>query len=91
MKKITFEQFIQTYNFRRTYEDLTYDTKIIRVYLSDKADNWFEFSIYDFDSEKWIKCLNILSSKVLDSEISSFSWDDNNNVFSVFLCETNGE
>lgn len=52
MKGITFEQFIETYNFRKTNEDSIYNTKIIRVYFSDNIDDWFEFGVYDFDSKK---------------------------------------
>ena len=78
---ITFEQFIKTYNFRNNVDN----TKTIRVYLSINFDDWFEFGVYDYDSQKQVRCMSVLNKRILDSTISSFYYDTENDVFSVFL------
>lgn len=89
MNRITFEQFIKTFNFRSyvgynsEFKKDVYDTKIIRIYLpnneevSFKDNDWFEFGIYDF-SEKgyiWDLCKNIFNDNILKSYVSQIQYN----------------
>lgn len=53
MKRITFKQFIETFNFRNT-DGKTEDTDIIRIHIPKKDDeiyttyDWLELGVYDF-------------------------------------------
>lgn len=95
MNRITFRQFILTYNFRDinqfNNDDDQFDTSIIRIYLPNDEfhkHEWFEFGIYDFseDSFKMEMCERIFSKEILDSYIASFEYNDSHeNVFTVYL------
>ena len=90
MNRITFEQFIKTFNFRHyvgysnEYKKDIYDTKIVRIYLPLLNDDyeyeknkWFEFGVYDFsdDKYKWEICQKIFSDEILKSYISSIGYN----------------
>ena len=87
-KRITFEQFIKTFNFRdyagynNEFKKDVYDTKIIRIHLpyeydEYKENEWFEFGIYDFSETeyKWDICKKIFSDEILKSYISSIGYN----------------
>lgn len=90
MKAITFEQFIETFNFRdfneyAQTEKERYDTKIIRVYLDDTTHNWFEFGVYDFGINTWELVQKSLSKEVCQSYIGGITYDSSTNILKVFL------
>lgn len=82
---ISFKTFINTYNFRLPIDCDTFDTKIIRIYFGETSDNWFEFGVYDFDSNKWDRCSDILSNKILKSNVIEFCYKDSIGAFCVWL------
>ena len=93
MNRITFEQFIKTFNFRdyagysNEYKKDIYDTKIVRIHLAYdhdeyKDNEWFEFGVYDFSEKEytWDICKKIFNEKLLKSYICSIRYnfyDDN--------------
>lgn len=88
--RITFEQFINTFNFKDYFDIKKEDTKIIRIYLpiSDKEDdfsNWFEFGINDFHEDKINNCRLIFSEKIFSSFVETI--EENNNIFTIYLTE----
>ena len=91
-KRITFEQFIKTFNFRdfagysNEYKKDIYDTKIVRIYLpydydEYKENEWFEFGIYDFSEKQytWDICKKIFNEEILKSYICSIGYNFYNN------------
>lgn len=99
MKNITFEQFINTYNFREVIPSRYADspcrdtTKIIRINFEELAygdyDCWFEFGVYDWAHNKHRLVNEVLSDKILNSYVESISYSDEDNVLIVDL--TNSE
>ena len=105
--RITFEQFIKTFNFRdyagysNEFKKDIYDTKIVRVYLpynyDEHNDNeWFEFGVYDFSEKEntWEICKKIFNDNILNSYISSIGYNfyDNNLTLEIYLSkESKGE
>lgn len=92
MMPITLKQFLKTYNFRCTqgYDEngeIIYDTRIIRIYYgTDYHQEWFEFGEYDYDSGGvWARAKCVLSKSILDMVVKSFHYDDEKNVFCVYL------
>lgn len=89
MNRITFEQFIKTFNFRdyagysSEFKKEVYDTKIIRIYLpinegSNYKDNdWFEFGIYDFTEKEyiWNLCKIIFNDNILKCYVSGIQYN----------------
>ena len=95
MEKITFKQFIYTYNFRYINnlknDPYNYDTQIIRIYPpngSDYEQDWFEFGVNDFSNKDytWNICKKVLDSEILDSYVETVQYnDDYNNVLTIYL------
>lgn len=95
MKKITFRQFVNTYNFRYCYtnndNNLINDTTIIRIYLPNDDENtrdfWFEFGVYDFcDSSKRKIIERSLSDEIKNSYVDVISYDERfENVVTIYL------
>lgn len=93
MKRITFKQFIYTYNFRyiadKSKEPYDEDTTIIRIYLPSEdcnKDEWFEFGINNFGNNTWKICERIFSKEILESYIESIGYnEDIENVVTVYL------
>ena len=89
MNRITFEQFIKTFNFRdyagynSAFKKDVYDTKIIRIYLpineevNSKDSDWFEFGIYDFTEKEymWNLCKIIFNDNILKSYVSGIQYN----------------
>lgn len=88
MNRITFEQFIKTFNFRdiagysNEFKRDIHDTRIIRIYLPQeydeyKEDMWFEFGVYDFSETeyKWDICKKIFSEEILKSYVYSIQYN----------------
>ena len=87
-ERITFEQFIKTFNFRdyagysNEYKKDIYDTKIVRIYLPYEYDEhndneWFEFGVYDFSEKEntWEICKKIFNDEILKSYVSSIGYN----------------
>ena len=99
MKKITFRQFINTYNFRYCYLDERNkeidDTTIIRIYLPNDDENtrdlWFEFWVYDFcDDIKRNIIERSLSDEVKNSYIDYISYTEPyDKVVTIYLTNVN--
>lgn len=90
MNRITFEQFIKTFNFRELNEYATTEheklnTKIIRIYFNNKQDSWFEFGVYDFGMHTWELVQKILSKEICKSYVDAMSYNTNLNVLEVYL------
>ena len=79
---MTLREFIELYNFRRLYNDKQ-NTQIIRIYVDL---DWFEFGVndwsYDDSRDKLVE--QFLNKKLLDREVISFNFDEENEVFSVY-------
>lgn len=78
LKNITFRQFIETYNFRYCISSDDFNSKIIRIYFGElyhtsEDSNWFEFGVYDWDSNKLQRIERVLSSEILNSYIGSIN------------------
>lgn len=78
MKRITFRQFMNTFNFRDFCEG-NEDTRIIRINFSLLNDNcsshdYIDFGIYDFDGGKRERIEKVFSSEILDSYIESIGF-----------------
>ena len=107
MNRITFEQFIKTFNFRdfagysNEYKKDIYDTKIIRIYLPYEYDEckdneWFEFGVYDFSEKEytWDICEKIFNKEILKSYVCSIGYNfyDNSLALEIYLSkESKGE
>lgn len=85
MNKISFEQFIMTYNFRilsnHEIESKTYNSEVIRIYppVEDfDSAYWFEFGVYDFGPNdfKWQICKDALSDNILKSYVDYIYFDE---------------
>lgn len=94
MKRITFEQFIKSYNFRHltnnptTVDGYDYDTSIIRIYFDDETnDDWFEFGIYNFGRNTWGNTKKVLNPKILNMYVYQFKYDIDAERFEVRLTE----
>lgn len=84
--KITFEQFVQLYDFRSGSSYLEdYNTKIIRIHYGNKSDDWFEFGIYDWDSNKLSRIHKILDKRICNSYIDYCTCDEELGILHVFL------
>lgn len=81
---ITFRQFIESYNFRKLNYDGGYDAKTIRIHFGS-GDNWFDFGVYDFDSSKWERASCVLSKEILESIVSDFSYNEDDEKMHVVL------
>lgn len=94
MKAITFEQFIQTFNFRYYRDDVTsekdrMDTVNIRIYPYSeprKNDYWFEFGAYDYGiPNAWQIASKVLNDKILKSYIETIQYDTDLGCVQVWL------
>ena len=87
-ERITFEQFIRTFNFRdfagynNEFKKDVLDTRIIRIYLPYDYDEykegaWFEFGINDFSETdyKWGLCEKIFSDDILNSYVATIQYN----------------
>jgi len=107
MNRITFEQFIKTFNFRNyagynnEFKKDVFDTYIVRIYLPNKEGNykdndWFEFGIYDFSEKEyiWDLCENIFNDNILKSYVSGIQYNvyDSDLALEIYLSkESKGE
>ncbi len=94
MKRITFEQFIKSYNFRYCTNNpakpnnCDYDTIAIRIYFDDETNNdWFEFGIYDFGYDTWENTKKVLNPKILGMYVGQLRYDIDAERFEVHLTE----
>ncbi len=94
MKRITFEQFVKSYNFRcctnnpAKPNNCDYDTGIIRIYFDDCTNHdWFEFGIYDFGLNTWENTKKVLNPTILNMYIEQFRYDADADSFNVYLTE----
>ena len=92
MNAITFEQFINTFNFRHInecvqYEEEQYDTKIIRIYIDGEKYTWFEFGVYDFGMHTFELVRRCLNDKICKSYIDSITYDERIGVLKIYLRE----
>lgn len=99
MNRITFKQFIETFDFINIIElsnkELRQDTKIVRIYFPyDYRDinSWFEFGVSDFSDNmpKWDICKKIFSKEILDSYVTQISVLNNKNyedTLTIFLAK----
>lgn len=90
MKAITFEQFIDTFNFRDFNEygnndEEKFDSKIVRFYLDETCRDWFEFGVYDFGTSSWDIIKRVLNKKIVNSKVMSMTFDSTTGVFKVYL------
>ena len=87
-ERITFEQFIKTFNFRdfagynNDFKKDVLDTRIIRIYLpyeydEYKENEWFEFGINDFSETefKWDICKKIFNNDILNSYVATIQYN----------------
>lgn len=92
MKKITFKQFMNTFNFRNINDtkrksngEYLEDTKIIRIYSPkiydsfDLENKWIEFGLYDFSTNNYKNKImgEFLSKEILDSYVDEIRIEDN--------------
>ena len=78
MKRISFRQFINTFNFR-DFNEGNEDNKIIRINFSLLNDDcsshhYIDFGVYDFDGGKRARVEKVFSSEILDSYIESIGF-----------------
>lgn len=78
--------FLKLYNFRQMISDKQ-NTQIVRIHL-DWPAKWFEFGVNDWDygndvRDKMVE--NILRPDLLDKEVVSINYDNDNSVFCIFL------
>lgn len=90
MKKITFEQFINIFNFRFFNEQIyaekdKYDTKVVRFYFGERDDEWFEYGLYDFGGDVWNVAQKTLSKAICKSHIDIMTYDDGLGILKVYL------
>lgn len=84
MKRITFRQFISTYNFRDINESITKsngdyeeDAISIRIHLPFEKlsfqKDWIDLGVYDFSSDEYKMelCETFLSKEILDSYVET--------------------
>lgn len=77
-------ELIELYNFKQFHGDKE-DTQIIRIYLD--ISEWFEFGVNDwgYQSGKESIVKKVLPKKLLEREVTSFNYDNDRDVFSVWL------
>ena len=98
-KRITFEQFIKTFNFRdyagysNEFKKDIYDTKIVRIYLpydydEHKDNEWFEFGVYDFSEKEytWDTCKKVFNDEILKCYVSSIGYNVYDNNLALEIC-----
>lgn len=90
MRAITFEQLINTFNFRDINEYAQsdreqQDTKIIRIYIDDDMCNWFELGVYDFGIHTWRLVQRCLNDEICKSYVGSITYDTNTDILKVYL------
>lgn len=90
MEKITFEQFINIFNFRFFNEQIytekdKYDTKPVRFYFGERDDEWFEYGLYDFGGNAWNIAQKTLSKAICKSHIDIMTYDDDLGILKVYL------
>ena len=98
-KRITFEQFIRTFNFRycagysNEFKKDIWDTQIIRIHLpydydEYKDNEWFEFGVYDFSETeyKWDICKKVFNEEILKSYVSSIGYNVYDNTLALEIC-----
>ena len=98
MKRITFKQFIETFNFRDVYEnnkkETVYDSKVIRIHLPSEEyepRKWFELGVYDFYDEEEKILYRALSEEVKNSYIDYIEIKDEENYGYIEIWLTNKE
>ena len=67
MKRITFRQLMNTFNFRDFFDEEgeIEDTEIIRIHMGyERYTDWFEFGIHDFDRYKMERIEKIFSKEI---------------------------
>ncbi|WP_304683165.1 hypothetical protein [uncultured Clostridium sp.] len=92
MEDVNLEEFLLKYDFRKTKEDNIFLTKVIRICLDTLGENdWIYFGIYYFDSEEKIRkrLRLILNEKVLKQNISHYYYDEEKEIFSIYLEDRN--
>lgn len=92
MKNITLKEFLLRYNFRRPLEKNNielFSTSIVRIYKDqDKdIDDWIEYGLYDFSSmqKKTERLDSSLNKELLDREVSYYYFDEDEEIFCIFL------
>lgn len=101
-KKITFKQFLLTYDFRYYNENglgdsEQEDTTIVRInYPTDDQEedrHWFEFGMYDYEPNCYKKqhFEEIFSNNILNMYVSYFKHNDRLNILEVYLTKIKEE
>lgn len=92
MEDVSLEDFLLKYDFRITKDNNISLTRVIRICLDTPGDNdWIYFGIYYFDSEEKIRkrLRLILNDKILKQKISHYYYDENREIFSIYLEDNN--
>lgn len=81
-------EFLKLYNFRYINHNQKENTQIVRIHINF-PDTWFEFGIKDWywndDRDEAVEF--ILTKKLLDSDVTSVSYDEDNEVFCIYTEE----
>lgn len=92
MKSITLKEFLLRYNFRKPTEknDLElFSTSTVRIYKDQESDinDWIVYGLYDFSSmQKKIERLDSsLNKELLNREVSYYYFDEDEEIFCIFL------
>lgn len=80
---MSLRDFLKLYNFKQIYSQKE-NTQIVRIYTEFPA-NWFEFGINDWSWDKNRDELveSYLNKKLLDREVVSINYDEDNDVFCI--------
>lgn len=93
MKNITLKEFLLRYNFRRPLETKNnievFSTSTVKIYKDpeEDIDDWIVYGLYDFSSmQKKINRLDTsLDKELLDREVSYYYYDEDEEIFCIFL------
>lgn len=82
-------EFLKLYNFRWINQNNKENTGIVRIY-TEFPSNWFEFGVNAWNwqnqqADEIIK--DVLNKSVLNREVVSLNYDNNNEVFCIYLKE----
>lgn len=92
MEEVNLEEFLLKYDFRKTKDNNIFLTRVVRICLDTPGENdWIYFGLFYFDSEENIRrrLRLILNEKMLKQKISHFYYDENREIFSIYLEDTN--
>lgn len=97
MKRITFKQFLMTYNFRHYRDELVEkeDSTIIRIYPGPNYRRcfWFDFGVYNFGEKEFTYEIikTIFNDNILNSYINDFGYNVNSDIIEIYLTDRSDE